>query len=688
MKIKHNQTRLFAVTVDDTVRAEDSNHITFLLSSETPVRREYGDEILVHTAAAIDMSRATPNGLPLLVSHNDTQLPIGRLKNLRIENKQLRGDAFFSGRPEAQAVRQDVLDGVVTDLSVGYRIIDYRVEKAATANDVNQVFITRWMPREGSACASGADGTAGFFRAEDQDTEMDLDLERKDKPVDPDLAEETPAEDEAEGGEEAERKDPSTQEADSTAPISDTEEEVNRAIVPPVLDAESQSAEGDPQTIVSPPAEVAAEEAQEEAATIPEMEDEETEEEKALRCAAEQSRSDSELLSQERIALRTVALKMNFRSEAAVDEILATHQDIDAARALLLKPQVITESRKDYTMSFENALLQGLTSAIRGDFASLDETMKGAITQTGARSFKADLFNTMGTRANEMTTSAGGTNTIYEQNIGFLELLRARTAVLKAGGRTRQGIGNLSYMRQKQASTASLRAELGSVANTFADFEKVSYTPKALTAKVILTDELQKESMLDLQNALRNDIVKQFAIAMDQYALVGATGSVAIGGLLSSGSGIYNGNLATAALPTFAQVNALKALVDQTAVDLASCAYLSTPSLLAVLETTSKFAGGIGLPICDGNKVNGYNAFTSTNVPVTMVGTTTPVAHHSLLFGDFSQLEICLQGPTEFDVNTTTYFAEGLTVLSARQYFDIGILHPKAFAACGNFLIA
>ena len=672
MKIRHNQLRQFAIeSLADRAAADTATFVPLALSSETPVRRDYGDEILLHGIENIDMSRATPNGLPLLVSQDDHQLPIGRLKNLRIEDTRLRGDAYFSGRPDAQAIRQDVIDGIVTDVSVGYRIIDYKVEKATSASEVNRVLITRWMPREGSMVASGADNTVGIGRAEDQALEFDLDLDRA---ADPDQAEETPKEDKEEGGEETESE---------VAPVNDTEEEQNHGIVAPVLDAESQTAEGDPQTIVTPPAEVAAEKAQEEAQPIGVLEAAAEEEEKL---AEGEKRSNPELYIEELSALRSVALSLHFRSESEVDAILANTQDLEAARALLLKPQTVTHAKETPPMSFNNALMKGLHQAARGEFASLNqEDLQGAIVQTGARSFSADIF---GTRANEMTTTVGGASTIYEQNIGFLDLLRARTAVLSAGGRTRQGIGQLSYMRQKAASTAALRAELGSVSNTYPDFEKVSYTPKALTARVILTDELQKESILDLQSALRNDIVKQFAIALDAYSLNGATGSVTIGGLLSSGSGIYSGNLATAALPTFAAVNNLKAKVDQTAVDLAACAFITTPSLMAVLETTSKFSGNMGFPIADANKINGYSAYTSTNCPITNVGTTPVVPQHTLIFGDFSQLELCLQGAVEFDVNTTSYFAEGLTILSARVYFDVGILHPKAFASCGNFLVA
>jgi HK97 family phage major capsid protein len=654
MKIRVNQVRHFTIeSVVNRAEAETSSFITLSLSSETPVRRDYGDEILLHGPENIDMSRATPNGLPLLVSHNDLQLPIGRLKNLRLEDKRLLGDAYFSGRPEAQAVRQDVLDGIVTDTSVNYRILDYKVVKAPTASDVNQVFITRWCPREGSMVACGADHTVGAGRSDTADLEMELDLERS-QPV---LNAESQAGDGVPvlGAKPEDGTCPTCKkdQPDCTCEKRDDDEERD--------DEERASYESDQET-------------------CPECNKPKTEcecEDSATAEDRSEKRAASELLHEELQALRTVALTMQFRSEAEIDAILATTQDLDAKRAILLKPQTVTFT-KDNQMDPNQLFTLSLANALRGDFAKVDETMKGSFTQTGERSFTADLFNTSGSRANEMTTAAKGNNTIYEQNIGFLDLLRARAAVLKAGGRTRQGQGSLSYIRLKTATVATLRGEnTGTTTNTFADFEKVNYIPKALTAKVYLTDELQKETLLDLQNVLRGDMIKQFALAIDSYSLNGAASPV-ITGILSAASGIYS-DVSTIALPTFTKVNNLKALVDAKSVDLESCAYLLTPSLLAVLETTQKFTNG-SVAICDGNKVNGYAAYSSSNVPVSTV-------NHTAAFGDFSNLEVCLQGATEFMIDITTRFDEGITILTARQYFDVGILQPSAFAKT-QFLVA
>jgi len=74
--------------------AEDRT-VEVSMSSETPVPRWFGDEILVHDADAVDMSRAS-NGLPLLWNHNQDIL-IGRVEGIRLDpDRKLRGVARFA----------------------------------------------------------------------------------------------------------------------------------------------------------------------------------------------------------------------------------------------------------------------------------------------------------------------------------------------------------------------------------------------------------------------------------------------------------------------------------------------------------------------------------------------------------------------------------------------------------------
>lgn len=665
MKINKKQVRAV-----ETVDNSSSDFISMSLSSETPYLRSFGNEILLHGVENIDMSRTMPNGLPLLVSHNDEQLPVGRLKNVRLDEvtKKLRADAYFSNRPEAQAVRQDILDGIVADVSIGYKILDYTVDKSVD-DTPNNVYITRWLPYEGSMVAIAADHMVGVGRNDDEELELDLNRAC--------VAQDS-------------KKDDEEVKAMSVCP--DCGMEMEDGICPDCSKEKAIKPEETPEEetaeVQAETEEEATENPAEEAVETPVEEAVEEEEEVTTEDPKDKKKSKSEVLNMndDLVALKQAALNLGIKTEAEIEQILSRSLTIEETKQELLKsqaPSIITSRNTTDTYKGNkmnnDMLYRSLSEAMKGNFSKVDESLLGSvITQTGERSFKVDLF----TRANEMTSAAKGVNTVYDQNIGFLDILRARTAVLAAGAKTRSGNGALSYVRQKTAVAATLRAEnSGTTTNTFSDFEKVSYIPKALTAKVYLTDELQKESVLDLQSILKNDMVKQFAIAIDNYAINGNTSPV-ITGLLSAATitaGLYNKDLGVAALPTWSTVNALKAAVDTKAVDLESCKFIMTPALLGVLEATAKFTNGSA--IADSGKINGYGAISTSNMPIATL-------NHSVIFGDFSNLEICLQGPTEFMIDVQSRFDEGITILTARQYFDVGVLQPSAFAKCANFLVA
>ena len=59
------------LTLDPTDADTDTFELSF--SSETPVARQYGDEVLSHAAGAVDLSRLNDSA-PLLFNHNPDQL--------------------------------------------------------------------------------------------------------------------------------------------------------------------------------------------------------------------------------------------------------------------------------------------------------------------------------------------------------------------------------------------------------------------------------------------------------------------------------------------------------------------------------------------------------------------------------------------------------------------------------------
>src|SRR5574343_142891 len=90
------------------------------LSSETPVERWFGQEVLVHTTEAVDLSRAA-DGVPMLWNHNTDQ-PIGVVDNIKVVKGKLRGFLRFSNNAKAQEVFKDVQEGFLRNISIGYQV--------------------------------------------------------------------------------------------------------------------------------------------------------------------------------------------------------------------------------------------------------------------------------------------------------------------------------------------------------------------------------------------------------------------------------------------------------------------------------------------------------------------------------------------------------------------------------------
>ncbi len=140
------------------VISEEERTIEVSISSEYPVKRWDGEEILDHTKAAIDLSRFP---LPLLNTHDRWELNIGLIEDPVIKDKKLRGVMRFGEREQALDIWKDVRTKIIRGISIGYERMDL------TDVDKGQYHVTRWMPFETSLCSVPADPTVGVGRAKD-----------------------------------------------------------------------------------------------------------------------------------------------------------------------------------------------------------------------------------------------------------------------------------------------------------------------------------------------------------------------------------------------------------------------------------------------------------------------------------------------------------------------------------------
>jgi hypothetical protein len=138
-------------------------------ASEAPVERWYGMEVLDCSADACDLTRLRESG-PLLVNHN-TEDQVGVIDTCAMDGGKGRAVVRFGQSARAKEIFQDVVDGIRSLVSVGYRV---REAVLFSKNDKVETYrATKWEPLEISIVSIPADTSVGVGRSQhSQDSDM------------------------------------------------------------------------------------------------------------------------------------------------------------------------------------------------------------------------------------------------------------------------------------------------------------------------------------------------------------------------------------------------------------------------------------------------------------------------------------------------------------------------------------
>lgn len=175
LRFKLPQLVRSAEPVDDMLVAEDRT-LELSFSSEFPVERWFGNEILSHDKNAADLSRLN-DGAPLLFNHNMDEI-IGVVERAGIDTKAKRGTATvrFADTARAREVMGMVNDKILRNVSFGYRINEMQDEGKDTYR------ATKWQPYEISLVTVPADPSIGVGRAVSAE-ECDVIVHRNHQPA-------------------------------------------------------------------------------------------------------------------------------------------------------------------------------------------------------------------------------------------------------------------------------------------------------------------------------------------------------------------------------------------------------------------------------------------------------------------------------------------------------------------------
>jgi len=158
---------------------EDTRTVRIGVSSEEPVERSFGMEILSHKADDVNMEFINSGRAPLLLDH-DMSKQIGVIEDFRLDETAKRTIAVvrFGKSQLASEVFEDVKDGIRMNISVGYR-----VNKLMRIKDSKEVaYRAAWTPMEVSSVSVPADqsklvgvGRSQSFKEIKMENEVNLD---------------------------------------------------------------------------------------------------------------------------------------------------------------------------------------------------------------------------------------------------------------------------------------------------------------------------------------------------------------------------------------------------------------------------------------------------------------------------------------------------------------------------------
>lgn len=647
----------------------DPGRFKFSVSSEEPVRRWFGNEVLSHDKSAVRTGRLDAGSVMGLLNHTQRY---GRVDGYSLKDGKLIVEGPFSRTEFGQQVRQDYDDGILVNTSVGYRThkimpvdkdgAEIPVDKYGDPLDSDAVIdrceVRDWEPFDAGLVDVPADYTVGEGRSDTSTEFFPVEVgtisRRSESPV--------PAPPE-----------PAPQPA------------------PPVQEKRTMA-----ETAVGPSAD--------------QLEIARRNDIMAVATDLDFRKYVSIDEAQKAIADNTPADR--FRDVVARKIVSAN----DASKVGTAGDNLFTEMDKSDQRRFSVfRLVRSLVNHARpGTFSATacdaklerefsDELKKRLKISTEGPLIPNGFSRAMGSQtiasaASQLGVTGEGAAVGTYTRPEVIELLRNRPRVEQLGARRMGGLqGVVRLPRQSAAGTAQWVGEGAAVTPGDLAMDFISITPHRISAQTAWTIELLSETSPDVEGLARADQDCIIQRALDLAAISGPTGGASPVGLMNitgltllspSGTAFSDGGKPL----TWADILAFESTAAAANADVATSAFLFTPEVRSQLKGTLKAATGLaGFIWNDGPKdpmgidtegPAGYRAAVTNQLikTGTKSGVTGSILHNAI-FGDWGQLVVADWGAQEVIVDPYTQAASGAVVVTQRALYDIAIRHIAAFVA-------
>ena len=657
-----NQTPLtreldFNIRAAESAINEEERTVEIAFSSDTPYRRWDGFEILGHEPGEIDLSRFK-NKAPLLWMH-DWYNQIGVIEKVEIDSANGVGRCVvrFSKTEDASKYFDDVVDGIITKVSVGYMVLKW-IDVTEDGDEIESYRVILWQPYEVSFVSVAADDDVGVGRSlqlppghektpeekPEDENNLDSSINQKTNKRTPKMPEET---------ETTTTVDLDAERSAANKKGRDAGREAEQKRVKEIRNITRQYG------------------------IDPEEEDKFLEEGKTpdeyvkrvLDIMQERSNGGKDKDGKKKKS--TSVAEMGDPNIGMTEKEVNSFSFVRLINALCNPNTRSIQEEAKFELEMAEAAAEkkngnvnrGMTIPFDVLCAPVGTSMGQRMARVAQRYYKERIVST--------TTPVGGpgSNLIATDLLAgsFIDLLTNRTTAMQLGFVLSGLVGNIDIPRQSGGGTGYWLGEDDQVTESDQEFDQVSLTPKTAGARTAVTRKMLQQSSIDIEALIRFDIARTLSLLID-LAFYYGTGAANQPTGITNQVGINTVDF-VGLNPTYPEVVQMETEIAADNADVMSMAYVLAATMRGHLKTTEKFSGSNGQPIWEqGNQVNGYR----TEV-------TNQIAANDIVFGNFMDAIIGMWGGLDMIVDPYTNSDRGRVNITSFQDVDFNLRHPESF---------
>ena len=614
-------------------------------------RDEVFVEVLDFSPESVRMQRFEQGVVPILDNHDrygGVRSQLGIAENARLEGQKGIATIRFSNRSDVDGIVQDVRDGILRGISVGYKVNKYKRD-GKTADGVPRRRAVDWEPLEISLAPVPADGESRV-RASDK-TEYHLAV--------------------IEGEEE--------RAVSVAAPASPEHPHTEPTATPTATQSQSQEPIAARGSVVN-------KNKQYRMKTVTELRQLRAAKADELAGIVEGARTANVELTDEQSARKATlvteieAVEAQIRSTEAEERILAERAARAAAGGNTGNAGENREKKsmlKDFSIA-RAALKIANGQQLDGIEAEMTQHARANGSSNGDIVLPFDFVESARTGAADdfQAASGSGSGAVATDVPQYIYSLYAPFLLEQIGAITMRNLtGDLKMPRTITKGTATAEDEVSEAAESGLDMGQLTMTPKRYAAFSKISRQLQIQSAVGIDAAIMRELRMGFEAKINVDCLVGASGGDNIVGLLNT---VGVNTLTPADNTDYAAIaGALYQLVLENHGMNAATRFLLSPEAHNLFDNAVQVTGVKAL--LNNGQLKGLPALASPYLPNASAGV------GRVLLGDFSGLMVGYFGAgIEFIIDQITLKKNSQIEIMAVQYLDLGVAQPSAFAVCSD----